>query len=257
MRQVTGELAGLVPVQTFEGNDGKGKYMIGVVAVVSQGMKDLAREILTAHGQIQPDPARAHDLTQLYADPAQLIRDFGVRRIFDGAGLPVVVSFAQWGSGYVGSDSMAAEQFRQVAIEQAEAKADAQIAQFVGGSTTFTSNSDTGREIEKAAERLPDDYTKDDPITAKITDGILRTISSRASVQVTGITTLYTWSRKHPDTGQPIVGVIRMWSAAGEKAVRELRDEHQSPATPSAVADTPHGAPSVQQGRDLMKASDF
>jgi hypothetical protein len=255
-RQALGELVGLVPVQTFEGHDGKGNYTIGVVAVVSPAMKELARELLTAHGDFEPDPSRAQDLRRLYSDRTQLIRDFGVRRMWDSAGLPVLVSFAQEASDYSGSDPAVAEQYRRIAMEEAEAEADGQIAQFLKGSMMVASQSETGREIEKAAERLPDGYVQDDAATKTATDGLLTTLRSRAQVQVTGIQTLHTWSEKHPDNGQKIIGVIRIWSAAGEKATRELRDQ-RGPATPAAPAGEPHGTPSVTQGRDLMNASDF
>jgi hypothetical protein len=255
-RQAVGELTGLVTAQTFEGQDGKGNYMIGVVAVVSPTMKDFARDVLTAHGNIAPDPARAQDLTRVYSDRKQLIPEFGVRRLFDSAGLPVLVSFAQWASGYSGSDPAVSEQYRRVAMEQAEARADAQIAQFLKGSMMVDSQSETGRTIEKAAERLPDGYVQDDAATKSVTDAMLRTLRSHSQVQVTGIETLYSWGAKHPKTGQKIVGVIRIWSAAGEKAVRQLRDQHGSAAA-KPVAAPPNGTPSVTKGRDLMNASDF
>jgi hypothetical protein len=220
-------------------------------------LQEFAREVRTAHGEFQPDPTRAQDLTQLYAAPAQLVHDFGVRRMFDGDGLPVLVSFAQWGSDYAGSDPAVAQEYRRIAIRQAAAKADGQIAQFVAGSAGFNSSSETGRDLEKQAERLPDGYVQDDAATKSVTSALLETIRSHANVQVTGIQTLHTWSRKHPETGKQIVGVIRMWSAAGEKATRAMRDQRGPVATPAAVNEPPHGPPSVQQGRDLMNASDF
>lgn len=252
-----GELTGLVTVQTFEGHDGRGNYTIGVVAVVCPSMKELAQEVQTTHGEIQPDPARAQDLTQIYANPALLVRDFGVRRVFDEDGLPVVVSFAQWASDYTGSDPAVAQEYRRAALESAKQKADGQIAQFISGSMTYDSSSEAGREMLRQAERLPDGYAQDNAATKTVTAELLTSMHSQASVQVTGEQTLYTWSRKHPDTKQPIVGVIRVWSAAGEKATRALRDQHDPAAKPVATVEQPHGAPSVQQGRDLMKASDF
>jgi hypothetical protein len=256
LRTAAAELVGLVPVQTFEGHDGKGNYTIGVVAVISQGMKDLAREVLTAHGEIAPDPSRAQDLTALYADPRQLIRDFGVRRVYDSAGLPVVVSFAQSASSYSGTDSAVAEEYRRAARANAEATADGNIAQFLKGSMNFTSNDGTVRELERAAERLPDSYVQQDAATKTATADMLTTLRTHADVTITGEQTLHTWSAKHPDNGQRIIGVIRMWSAAGEKATRELRD-HRVPAVAASSAEQPHGAPAVATGRDLMNASDF
>ena len=256
VRQAAGELTGLLPVQTFEGQDGKGNYTIGVVAVVSPLLKDLARQVKAAHGQLQPDPSRAQDLTLLYVDRGQLIHDFGVRALFDDTGLPVLVSFAQSASSYAGGDPAVADQYKQVAMEQAESKADAQIAEFLSGSMEFTSESETGRSLEKAAERLPDGYVQDDAAAKTMVDGLMTTLRARASAQVTGIRTLHSWSGKYPDTGQKIIGVIRMWSAGDEKAVRTLRDQHGTVDASPAIQQ-PQGVPFVTKGRDLMNAGDF
>jgi hypothetical protein len=96
VRTASGEPVGLLPVQTFEGHDRQDNYAIGVVAVVSPAMKYLARQVLTTHGEIAPvapDPSRAMDVPQPFSEKTQLIRDFGVRRLFDSDGLPIVVSF--------------------------------------------------------------------------------------------------------------------------------------------------------------------
>ena len=256
-RTAVGELTGLMPVQTFEGHDGRGNYAIGVVAVVSPAMKEFAREVVTAHGNLTADPTRAQDLTALYANREALVRDFGVRRMFDSDGLPVLISFAQWGSDYEGNDLSVASEYRRIAMEQAAATADAQIAQFLKGNMSVDSQTTTGRELDKEAERLPDGYVQDDAATKTVISGLLKTMQSHAQVDVTGIQTLHSWSQKHPETGKPVVGVIRMWSAAGEKAIRSLRDQHGTGKASVAAVEPPHGPPSVQQGRDLMNASDF
>jgi hypothetical protein len=206
---------------------------------------------------IAPDPSRAMDVMQVISDKKQLIRDFGVRRLFDNDGLPVLVSFGQWASDYSGTDPAVAEVSRRVARQQAESRADGQIAQFLGGSMQVEMDSETGRALEKAAERLPDGYKQDDPATKSVTNSLNEILHNRAHVQVTGIQTLSSWSQKHPETGQQIVGVIRMWSAAGEKVTRSIRDQHGHVAASPPVVEQPHGAPAVVKGRDLMNASDF
>ena len=94
-------------------------------------MQDFAEQVIKARGEFTPDPARAQDLTERYKDPSQLLQDFGVRRMFDKQGLPVIVSFAQWGSGYRGKDPDFAARYEEAAETQAEALADGQIADFL------------------------------------------------------------------------------------------------------------------------------
>jgi hypothetical protein len=257
VRDAFGELVGLMPVQTFEGHDGKGNYWIGVIAVVSPRLKELAQQVLSAHGNLPPDPSRAQDLTIFYADKPALVRDFGVRQAFDAAGYPVLISFAQSASAYRGSDPAIADQYNQAAREQAEAKADGQLAQFLNGSMSFHAEDESGRAIDKEAERLSDNYEQDDAARKSVIAATLTILRNRAQVQVTGIQTLTRWQLKHPDTGQKIIGVVRMWSAAGEQATRALRDQHGAAPAPAPAAGQATQAPAVAKGRDLMNASDF
>lgn len=158
MVQAVGDLAGLIPVQTFEKYNGKGTYIIGVVAVVSPRMKDFAKQVLTERGQFPPDAAHASKLADLVANKSKLIRDFGVRWLYDESGLPVLVSFAQWASDYCGPDPIIAERHREMALEQAELLADGQIADFLKGSVNVTRNDELGYQIAEAADRMPNGY---------------------------------------------------------------------------------------------------
>jgi hypothetical protein len=258
MRRAFADIVGLTPVQTFEGNDGKGDYQIGVVAVVSPKLRDFAQEVLRAHGEFEPDPAKAQDLKTLFGgDKAKLLCDFGVRRMFDRNGLPVIVSFAQWApEGSSGDDPSVLDSYREVAFSQAESQADAQIADFLAGSAQFDSKSEVGQSLEKMAERLPDDYIKQDAATHDLVDGMFKSMQARSHISLTGIETVRRWTMAHPVTGRPVVGIIRMWSAAREKQVRALRDGRGGDAGASA-ADAPREDATVRTGNDYMKATDF
>ena len=249
-----GELVGLVPVQTFEKAIGGGAYRIGVVAVVSPRMKDFAKRVLTDHGEFPPEMKSAGDVSALWADKPKLVRDFGVRWVYDRAGLPVIVSFAQWGSGYAGQDPITAQRYRDVAVKQAEAVADAQIANFLKGSINVASTTEIGQKITEAADRMPDGYVAQQAEIRELMDSRQDTIRRQAQIALTGLTTAARWSEKHPDNGQPIVGVVRIWSAAGEQATRRLRDGR--PPT-IAAGSSPSGPGAGQGGRKLMDASDF
>ncbi len=249
-----GELVGLVPVQTFEKSIGDGAYRIGVVAVVSPRMKDFAKRVLTDHGEFPPDLKSAGDVRALWTDKSKLVHDFGVRWVYDRAGMPVIVSFAQWATDYAGQDPITAQRYRDVAVKQAEALADAQIANFLKGSINSVSVTEIGQKITAAADRAPDGYVAQQAEIRELMDGRQDTIRRQAQVALTGLSTAARWSEKHPDTGQPIVGVVRTWSAAAEQATRSLRDG-RPPIT--ATGSPPPGSGPGRTGRKLMDATDF
>lgn len=256
LEQATGELVGLVTVQTFEKSLGSGVYKIGVVAVVSPRMKDLAQQVMTQRGRFPAAPEHAAKLREIAADKSRLVRDFGVRWRYDESGLPVIVSFAQWATDYHGGDPILAEKYRDMASSQAEIHADAQIADFLKGSVNVSRTAETGQVLTEAANRMPDNYSDQEPAIRTLVNAYQSNVRRHSDVMVTGISTLSHWTTKHPDTGQEIIGVIRIWSAADEQASRTLRA--QRPAQAAASAPPPPSGPSqTQTGRKLMDASDF
>jgi hypothetical protein len=249
------DVVGLIPLQTFEGQDGAGNYQIGVVGVVSPKMRDLADQLLKARGQFTPEPAKAQDLSKVTADKPGLLHQFGLRWLYDEQGLPVIISFAQWASSYRGPDPSIAATYRDAARHQAEALADGQIADFLKATVVYDQATKAGVELDRTAAALPDSATISDTKTAL--DEMRRRIVRVATVNVTGIRTLTTWTGRHPLSGQPIIVVVRMWSAAGEQAAHALQASHRVGQPSNPTAPTPDVAAGVTQGNSLMKASDF
>ncbi len=252
-----GELVGLTPLQSFEGNDGEGNYAVGVVAAVSSGLRDFAQEVLTSKGDFTPDPSKALDLESVIGDEPALVPQFGVRRLFDKHGLPVIVSFAQWAPQGKSEDPATNDAYREVAVSQAESRADAQISNFLAGSAQFERESDTGKSLEKMAERLPDNTALQHAETKSIINGMMSELRVHSNIKLSGIETFKTWYLDHPVTGRPIVGVVRIWSAAGEKAMSALRESEPSAGTSADGKALKNGQAGVTSGADLMKASDF
>ncbi len=256
-RRAFARLVGVLPVQSFEAQDGAGTYEIGVVMIASPLIQDFAEQVTKARGEFSPDPARAQDLTTLYSDQDQLLQDFGIRRLFDKQGLPVIVSFAQWGSGYRGTDPVFAAKYEEAAEAQAEALADGQLADFLAGNVDSSNDTTVGQQVDRIALSMPDGETKVEE-AKKVIDEQRKLIKRVANVRLVGVRTLYSWTGKHPDSETPIIGVIRIWSAASEKGVRA---QQEKPARGAAAPETPpsqiNRTPSVVQGRSLMKSTDF
>jgi hypothetical protein len=251
-----GDVTGLLPVQTFEGQGAAHDFVVGVVAVVSTSMKDFATQVLTARGEFQPNLDKAQDLTKLYASKEQLLSDFGVRRLYDEQGLPVIVSFAQSGSSYRGTNAAVAASYREVARGQATVLADTQIAEFLKANVEIDQTPDTAAELERVAVSLPDSATVEE--TTKVADEFMKVVIRKSKVTLTGLQTLHEWTGKHPASETPVIGVIRMWSASGERRMHELNAPR-----PKVVAGHAQGVPDagstpgITHGRVLMDANDF
>jgi hypothetical protein len=147
--------------------------------------------------------------------------------------------------------------YLEAAFDQAEAAADRQIADFLNGSAEFDSESEIGHEMQKIAERLPDDYIRQDAPQRTVFNQLTKKMRLRSNIQVTGLRTFKKWSMKHPANGQVVVGVVRMWSAASEKTLRALRDGRPVTGASPAQVVRPNSPAGVIMGTELMKPGDF
>jgi hypothetical protein len=171
--------------------------------------------------------------------------------------VPVLVSFYQWGLEASGNDPVLGAQMRDLAVEKATELADAQIAEWLAGTATLTTKSETGERYEKAVERAIDGYVSQLSPSETLIDGLNKIFDERARVEnLTGLKTLATWGLKHPLSNQMVIGVVRIWSTASEAATRAVKDAR--PGEPSKeVPKIPSGPPGTVQGRDFNKADDF
>lgn len=258
IRRSAGELVGFLPVQTFEVHDGRGNFRLGVIVVGSERSKAVARQILQRRGEFTPDPSRAMDLRALVADRSRLVDDFGVRLVTDQAGLPAVVSFAQWGVGYRGNDRVRLNLELDTAGRQVRELADRQIAEFLAGSGQFDSNSEVAAGVEQVVQRHADNYLETSPTVVSLADGLLQVMRRRANVQgLVGLSTLQSWTQNHPVTGQPIIGAVRVWSASADQATRAFRDGRPPAAAAPSQPAAPGGQPGIRQGREMSTSRDF
>jgi hypothetical protein len=251
------ELAGFTAVQTFETHDGNGNFQIGTVVVGSERTKGLVRQIQLRRGQFEPDLSRATDIRALVQDRRALVDDFGVRLLMDQAGLPVIVSFAQWGIAYGGNDRNRINLELDAASAQVQSSADRQIAEFLAASAQYDQTSETGREMESVALRQADGLERQPDTVVNITSSLLSVMRRQANVRnLTGITTLANWSQRHPVTNQQIIGCVRTWSAAAERDLRATRDGRPA-AAPAAPERRQGGEPGIRSGREHMNSRDF
>ena len=268
-REVTslafGRASGLVPIKTFEAVDCDGNSSVGVVAVFSTRMRELAQRIQDGDA-IRPDPDRGgvtlRDRIGELSDE-DLVEQFGVRRWWDEDGYPVIVAFGQWGWSSKALTAAQRDRRYRFARNQAALQARSYLAEFVTVNAQFTSSSFVGAAIEEAVE-VDADRFHEYVAGTNIADRLVEEARTRSTVQLTGLDILRTWSARHPVAEhQELTGAVAYWSPAREDAVRAslgLEARHPAPEPEPAPDAEPASRSTVSgtvQSKDLMDASDF
>lgn len=257
-----GSLAGLIPIQTFEGFNSQKEHVVGVIGVATPIIKQFAYGILHNRGQFKPTKEKGKDLYELFSkDDNLLIDQFGIRKMKDEDGYPVLISFGQWANSKTTGDKRLIRSYRKAAKGQAEASAKNQIALFLAGNSVYQSTADMGEQFEESYTVHHDNYKEQDLINA-IMDGLRKKSISRAKVTMSGLVQLYSWITKHPQYGHEIVGVVMKWSPQDEKQARELREwkperNKTTEKTASSRTNQLKGSSGKKTGEEYMDLNDF
>lgn len=222
--RAAGSVAGLRPLVTFEGVDEKGSAVVGVLAVISEKFRQLAYEISVGRlGQSTAGRIGEPISQQIPKEPGELMDELGIRVLIDENGDRCVVAFGQW--SFIASEAQSArqqERGRNNARDRAEAQADAAIADFVGACLNFEEEAVMGEVVQEYVVTHKDGFQEHRDIVDFV-DRLSRTITIKADATIRGLSTIHTWSGKHPDYGQNVVGVIRSWSPTSQAAADALR----------------------------------
>ena len=260
--EAVGSAAGLVPVKTFESVDTEGNSAVGVVAVFSERVRQIANQI--SKGEvIRPDPHRARNSieSQIFEyGKDELPNEFGARVLWDEQGYPAIVSFGQWGWSPSGLSKRKRSQSRKFARKQAGNDARSNLTVFVNASASFTEESNVGTSIEEGFN-LPRGGVPEEIEDAEVMDMLVQRARIDARVDLTGYTTAREWKARHPLLEEhEIVGVVAYWSPAREDAIRKTigkEAKHAPPAPPEASQESPKmQASGSTEGRD-PDLSDF
>lgn len=262
-REALAELSGLLTFKTYEGFDESGEYQVAVLMVLSKKMKQLASDIARTRGELQANPKKVGstqltDLTTINA--VELIPDFGVKRLYDPQGFPVLVSFGQWSLNTTTGDSKKLSRKRSHAYKQAEAQADQAIAEFINSRVNFSTASTTG-EITNEESVVDSTNYKSLDSSFSITDVTEELSRKKSRVNVTGIRELRRWTSKHPDNDTAtMVGVVRYWSPVNEKQMRAIKNwkPGKQATKPKAAKATPaKPEANIKASQERMSLDDF
>ncbi|VAW38389.1 hypothetical protein MNBD_DELTA04-223 [hydrothermal vent metagenome] len=231
LRQASGSIAGLFPIQTALATDKSGRYVVGIIAVASPKTFQIVKDISLHRASLVEGKGRnVKDL--LPNDKKKYLSTFGVRLTYDLDGAPMIISYGIGSYSQDGSDSYINDQLRSEAKQDAISNADGAIAEIVNGYMSEKQNRKNGEEIRKYIERKvkPNSDTIENSIRniIKITNNNVRN-SARESLK--GVSTVKTW-RYTTKEGVKFVGAVRVWRYSTLKAVNDFNnDEYHSKKT--------------------------
>lgn len=214
--------SGCLPVKTFESR-GEGRYYIGVVIRVGADCTALSNAFRT---KLPPALQKDSGLTvkeALPQDPAEMVQTFGVRLYFDESGRPALLSFAQFGSSYMGKSARLADRAEDQAKHQARALADSGLTAFINSFIDMTEESELSEDISSSRIFREDGSATPEEIS-EVIDIYRRKISQKGSDTMKGRTTVYERVVKHPE-GHRIAVCVRKWSFGQVEAVNEVLNQ--------------------------------
>ena len=256
-------LTGLMPVKTFEANDAQGRHAIAVVVVASDKMRQFVYDMKQSKGDLAPNPRKAGGPSlreRFSSNKSALIHEFGIRKMYDENGYPVLVSFGQSGTGYNGSDFNRQMNARKGAFMHAKADAYANFAYLLNAvgnaeSTTRKSSMNVTDGVVRAEQGgvMESEETRTEMVKA-----INNEISARGSISdLPGTRQLLRWTAKHPQHGNEINGVVYVWHPVSEQNARDMRNFKPKRNEQAQTRKASTGTAETRQSRDLMSADDF
>ncbi len=222
------QVVGLQAVCTFEGSPASDKGEIGVVAIWSPKLQQMATSIATGT-PVAKAKAKAPIRQQIATDPGALLSTFGVQQKIDEAGDLVLVGFGQ--AGGVSESKMAAKG----AQGKAKANAIAAIREFAGENVAVATDmlsAESTEEFENAAEEYQDQSAFSEKIKAVA-----------GKMNISGVAVLHNWKCKHPLTGTTVYGCICTWAPKQAASANAIK---RSIANPMAAAPIPSPKPAAK-----------
>lgn len=210
------QVVGLQAICTFEGTPSSDKGEIGVVAIWSPKLQEMAASIITGI-PVAKGKAKRPIREQIATDPGALLSTFGVQQKIDEQGDLVLVGFGQ--AGGVSESKMAAKG----AQGKAKANALAAIREFAGENVAVATDmlsAESTEEFENAAEEYQDQSAFSEKIKA-----------TAAKMNIAGIAVVKNWKFKHPLTGTTVYGCVCAWAPKQAASAKQMKNMMANPTS--------------------------
>ncbi|ARR01332.1 DUF6844 domain-containing protein [Campylobacter porcelli] len=233
-----GNMSGLVPVKTVITQTKRGNYKIGVIAVMSEKTRQIAKDMKNRTPWIIKAKGGKPVVEYLPKQKAGFIQEYGIRLVYDENGAPIILSYGNW--GYLpDANSKIADRQESIAKDSASSQADAGIIEFISTSVSFADERETGealnQNIKETRNLLSNDIQIQEEALENIIDRVSQTIQTKSSGNIRGIRTLKRWDYTD-ENGVEYVGVVRYYSYANYLNVTNaVSDKKNSTATSTST----------------------
>ncbi len=210
VKEAFGSSVGCLPVQTFETNDGKGNYAVGVILRFDISTIDIAECVAQNKRPLLNRKDLAQTVDKALPTEEQMITQFGVRLFFDESGTPTILSFGQKGTTYTGTDAYEADMDMEASLRLAEAEANSQLTFFINSTLSF-------REVSKSgSSRIKEEYVKmDNSKEERTLKNLIKKISAstviKGNAEMKGRSVVYKEVLNHP-AGHNVAVVVVQYS---------------------------------------------
>ncbi|MEB2822197.1 DUF6844 domain-containing protein [Campylobacter upsaliensis] len=218
-----GQMSGLVPVQSVITHK-NGAYRIGVVAVISNKTRQIARDMALGRESLIKGKGK-NIMEYLPKENAGFVNEYGIRLVYDENGSPVILSYGHWGFVPNANDARITNRLESASKESALNQADAAIIEFINLNVSLKDEQTTGDSFEQSIKQsvsINDGSTEEIESTmANVIDKINQQVKTKSSGKIRGIRTLKRWSFT-AENGVEHTGVVRAYSFANLKNTNEM-----------------------------------
>lgn len=238
IRKAFGNMSGLVPVKTVVTQTKRGNYKIGVIAVMSEKTRQIAKDMKNRTSSLIKGKGGKPVVEYLPKEKAGFIQEYGIRLVYDENGAPIILSYGTWGYS-PDANSKIADRQESIAKDTASREADAAIIEFINTSVSFADEGEMGdalnQNIKETRNLLSGDVQTQEEIIIDLIDKVSKTIQTKASGQIRGIRTLKRWDYTD-ENGVEYVGVVRYYSYANYlNTTNAISDKNSSSATSNSA----------------------
>lgn len=222
VKKAAGQLAGLMPVITFEATDSKGGHSIGVIAMYYGKLKELASSIQKNISPMLTHKSGKTISSQISDNEKLLSNTFGTRLVFDENSNPAIISYGQWSYSYNGKNDRKRARGYEYALKKAKTESQKQISEFINSNAFYQEIEETNAKEQEEAVLSRDGNISQEEIIG-IVDKLRSKMNVKFNADLTGIKTAKTWSYTHP-TGHEIVGVVSVWTQKNVEAANKIKN---------------------------------
>lgn len=210
VKTATGELTGLLPVQTFIASDKDGTTRVGIIMVYSPKLVALAADLRNGSTPSLSSKRGGKPIAYFANKPVEELENIlGPRLVFDENSKPLVLAYGQWASSYKGNNNRQRERSVDLAFEKADMQATQLIGEFVNGQLESKSEQISGSILQTYLET--DCEVQREKTESTSIDQIAKYMRITGSTQLKGSSIVREWSKVN-EYGVETVGIIRAFS---------------------------------------------